>query len=120
MKIQNEIINDSNEIYVDDFIFDLIPNFIKNKFNDIDQIKTAIENKNPDIIKNIGHNWKGVCSSYGFNRLAEMGKKLELLAVNENYIEIKQIIDALPNYLKNIQIIRKPPISNQVEIFPEP
>lgn len=93
------------KIYVDDYLMDLVPNFIQNKFLDLNKINYAIDNKDLETIKKIGHNWKGVCSSYGFNKLAEIGKKFEILAQNTDYSGIKKIIDHLPTYLKNVQII---------------
>lgn len=94
-----------NKIYVDDFIVDLIPNFIKNKLKDLELLGAAIEKKDSDIIKKIGHNWKGVCASYGFDSLAEVGSQLEILAENADFSKIKVLVENLPKYLENVQII---------------
>ena len=93
-----------DKIFVDEFLVDLIPNFIKNKIADLAILKSALETKDFDTIKKIGHNWKGVCSSYGFNYLGETGKQFELLAQNEDANSLRILIDGLPEYLQNVQI----------------
>lgn len=93
-----------DKIFVDEFLVDLIPNFIKNKVADLAVLKNAAENFDFEAIKKIGHNWKGVCSSYGFKYLGETGKQLEYLAQNKDLPSIKILIESLPEYLRNVQI----------------
>lgn len=93
-----------DKIFVDEFLVDLIPGFIKNKIEDLTILKSSLENKDLDTIKKIGHNWKGVCSSYGFNYLGETGKQFEILAQNKDYSSLKLLIESIPEYLRNIQI----------------
>lgn len=93
-----------DRILVDEFLVDLIPNFIKNKIADLAILKTAIDNEDFDAIKKIGHNWKGVCSSYGFKYLGETGKQFEFLAENHDIASLRLLVDSLPEYLKNVQI----------------
>ena len=93
-----------DKIFVDEFLVDLIPNFIKNKIADLAVLKNAAENIDFEAIKKIGHNWKGVCSSYGFKYLGETGKQLEYLAQNKDLASIKLLIESLPEYLRNVQI----------------
>jgi len=93
-----------DKIYVDEFLVDLIPGFIKNKLDDLTILQSALENQDFESIKKIGHNWKGVCSSYGFNYLGETGKQFEFLSMNKDLSSLKLLIESLPEYLKNIQI----------------
>lgn len=104
MTLSDKQMQTPDKIYVNEFLLDLIPDFIKNKIKDLAIIKSAIEHEDADTIKKIGHNWKGVCSSYGFNYLGETGKQFEILAQNEDYKGLKLLIETLPEYLKNIQI----------------
>lgn len=101
----NEVFKDTPaKIYVNEFLVDLIPGFIKNKFDDLAVLKSAIDNKDAATIKKIGHNWKGVCASYGFNYLGEAGKQFEILAQNEDYASLKLLAESIPEYLRNIQV----------------
>ena len=93
-----------DKIFVDEFLVDLIPNFIKNKIDDLTILKNAAEKEDFETIKKIGHNWKGVCSSYGFKYLGETGKQFEYLAQNKDLASIKLLIESLPVYLRNVQI----------------
>lgn len=93
-----------DKIFVDEFLVDLIPNFIKNKIADLSVLNNAVESGDFDTIKKIGHNWKGVCSSYGFKYLGETGKQFEYLAQNRDLPSLRLLIESLPEYLKNVQI----------------
>lgn len=93
-----------DKIFVDEFLIDLIPNFIKNKIHDLTIIKSALETNDFETIRKIGHNWKGVCSSYGFKYLGETGKQLEHLAEAHDKTSLRFLIESLPEYLRNVQI----------------
>lgn len=93
-----------DKIFVDEFLVDLIPNFIKNKIDDLAVLKSAIENNDFETVRKIGHNWKGVCSSYGFKYLGETGKQFEYLAENKDAASLRLLVESLPEYLKNVQI----------------
>lgn len=93
-----------DKIFVDEFLVDLIPNFIKNKIDDLAILKSAIEDNDFETVRKIGHNWKGVCSSYGFKYLGETGKQFEYLAENKDLASLRLLIESLPEYLKNVQI----------------
>jgi|GEM_PF-1706733 len=95
-----------NKVYVDEFLIDLIPGFIKNKYADLSLLQIAIESDDFETIKKIGHNWKGVCASYGFNYLGEAGKLFESMSETRDSVTLKQLIDSLSEYLKNVQIER--------------
>ncbi len=94
----------SDKVSVEDMLADLIPGFLKNKTADLDILNQALNEKNFDQIKKIGHNWKGACSSYGFHYLGEVGKQFEILAAEKNDVKLKVILDSLPKYLKNIEV----------------
>lgn len=105
----------SDKIFVNEFLVDLIPNFIKNKIDDVAILKSAIENQDTDTIKKIGHNWKGVCSSYGFKYLGETGRQFETLAQIQDFNTLKVLVESIPEYLKNIQIEAVPDDESESE-----
>lgn len=94
----------SETVPVEQMLSDLIPAFLKNKFDDLRIINDALDKTDYKQIKKIGHNWKGACPSYGFFYLGEVGKQFEILVDNENYDDLKALIKTLPTYLENLNI----------------
>lgn len=97
-------IKTADTISVDEMLKDLIPGFLKNKENEIQQLTEMLEKKDFTKVKKLGHNWKGSCPSYGFHYLGEMGKEFEELIHNEDYTTLKKIVSSLPSYIKNLDI----------------
>ena len=97
-------IKTADTISVDEMLKDLIPGFLKNKENEIQQLNEMLDQKDFNKVKKLGHNWKGSCPSYGFHYLGDMGKEFEELVYNEDYITLKKIVSTLPSYMKNLDI----------------
>lgn len=94
----------SETVQVEKMLSDLVPGFIKNKFDDLETINSLIENSDFSKIKKIGHNWKGACPSYGFTYLGEVGKQFEILVQNRDYDTLQALVKSLPSYLKNVNV----------------
>lgn len=103
------------QIYVDDYLADLIPGFIKSKMEDLAILNKACHDHDSEIIRKIGHNWKGVCPSYGFHDLGKLGKQFETLAAAEDFHAVQEYLDTLPAYLRGAQIIARPESENAAE-----
>lgn len=94
----------SETVSVEKMLVDLVPGFIKNKFDDLQSLNKLIQQKDYQRIQKIGHNWKGACPSYGFHYLGEVGKQFEILVQNEDYKKLQELISTLPDYLKNVSV----------------
>ena len=99
-------------ISVDEMLKDLIPGFLKNKENEIQQLNEMLEQKDFSKVKKLGHNWKGSCPSYGFHYLGELGKVFEELGQNKDYTTLKKIVSTLPSYIKNLDIQYQTDLNN--------
>lgn len=51
--------------------------YIQRRKEDFESLKTALQNADASLFKKIGHQLKGNASSFGFDELAELGKKME-------------------------------------------
>ncbi len=112
---QNFVEKYADQITVEDMLADLIPGFLKNKANDLIILNQAIDQKDYDKIKKIGHNWKGACSSYGFLYLGEVGKQFEILSDSQNQEKLKILIDSLPQYLNHIEVTFMSPAGEDMQ-----
>ena len=91
-------------VQVEKMLIDLVPKFLKNKYDDLEFINSLIETSNFTQIKRIGHDWKGACPSYGFKYLGEVGKQFEILVQNEDFDTLKSLVKTLPSYLNNVDV----------------
>lgn len=92
-------------VHIDSDLRDLIPQYLKNRQNDIQNILAALENGDYRIISGIGHSMKGSGGGYGFDIISQLGGDLELSADKKSADRIRKSIDALASYLNRIEII---------------
>lgn len=94
-----------NKVYIDPDLEFLIPQFLENREEDIKNLEELLEESEFDQIRIIGHSMKGSGGGYGFDYLTQIGSQIEKNAELKNEDEIRNLIDDLKNYLKNIEIV---------------
>lgn len=94
-------------VYADPDISDLIPGFLENRQKEIKTISEALDKKEYDTIRLIGHSMKGYGAGYGFDDISEIGTALENAAEKEDTLGIQKEFVKLETYLKNIQVVYK-------------
>lgn len=93
------------KIYVDPELKDLIPDFLNNRREDIKNIQSATINSDFNTISLIGHNLKGIGSSYGFDDITVFGKALEAAGFCQDMRVIRILTQKLSDFLENVEII---------------
>lgn len=93
------------KIYIDSELKDLIPSFLTNRLEDIKAIQSAIAKSDFDTIRMIGHNLKGIGSSYGFDDITVLGKALETASQCKDMRDIRLLTQKIIDFLENIEII---------------
>lgn len=96
---------EKEKVYIDEDLKVIIPNFLKNRKNDIENMKNHLEENDLEKIEVIGHGMKGSGGGYGFDYISEIGKRIEKAAKEEDKENIKKSIIKLQEYLENIKII---------------
>lgn len=93
-----------NKVIVDSDLEDLIPMFMENRFKDIEEMKSCLLGMDIERIQFISHSLKGVGGGYGFDEITNIGRELEQSAKNSDQKLIKELIEKLEEYLKNVII----------------
>jgi len=91
-------------IVIDSDIKDLIPNFLSGRKKDITTIRSLLVDGNFELIQSIGHTLKGNGSGYGFDGISEIGKEIELAAIDPNPTQIQQKLKELESYIEHVKI----------------
>lgn len=84
---------------------DLIPGYISNRYNDIKNIRAALEKGDYETIRILGHSMKGSGGGYGFDTITEIGRAIEQAAKEKDDESIKHKTEELGDYLKSVEII---------------
>lgn len=95
----------NNRIYIDSDLELLIPQYLKNRENEVEKIKKLLKENDFEKIRYIGHSLKGSGGGYGFDYLTELGAELEKNAELKKSNDIKKVIKNLEDYLNNLEII---------------
>jgi HPt (histidine-containing phosphotransfer) domain-containing protein len=94
-----------NKVYIDPDLEFLIPQFLKNREEDIKNLEKLLNESEFDQIRIIGHSMKGSGGGYGFDYLTEIGAQIEKEAELNNKDEINNLISELKSYLNNLEIV---------------
>lgn len=92
-------------VKVDPDLEDLIPGFMDNRHRDITNILEALQERNFEKIRILGHTLKGAGGGYGFEGISEIGRQIEQAAENEEADDIKEQVARLQIYLDVVQVV---------------
>lgn len=92
-------------VEIDRDLEEIIPNFLQNRVNDIDSLKTAAAAGEFEHIRIVGHTLKGIGSGYGFDPISDVGLVLEQAAKASDSAVITKAIRELETYLELVDII---------------
>lgn len=95
--------SDRIRVSIDPDIEDLIPGFLNNRRNDVDQIRTALASGDFAKIRLLGHSMKGAGGGYGFDPITDYGAALEQAALEEDAVRIERAVAALADYLARVE-----------------
>jgi HPt (histidine-containing phosphotransfer) domain-containing protein len=90
--------------HVDAVLQPLLPTFLTRRRQDVALIKQELQRGGFRAIQTIGHNLKGIGSSYGFNGISEIGKAMEAAAERQDAAEIKRQTKELDSYLRRVRL----------------
>ena len=94
-----------NKVYVDKDLKELIPMFLENRSQNINELKELMKEKKFDEIENLGHKIKGSGGGYGFDRVTDLGRAIEEAAAEEKFHELQGLIDEFAEHIDRVEII---------------
>ena len=91
-------------ISIDADLADLIPGFLENRQRDVAKLKAQAANGDFADARTIGHGMKGSGGGYGFDRISELGARVETAALEADAGAIVDAVAELEDYLARIEI----------------
>ena len=92
-------------VKIDPDLEDLIPDYLKNRRNDIETMRSDLSSGDFETIRITGHSMKGSGGGYGFDHITEIGKCIEDAAKAKNEDEINKQISELASYLDRVSVV---------------
>ncbi len=97
--------NDRIIVHIDEDLEEIVPNFLKNRRNDIQSISRALESGDFETMRLLGHSMKGSGSGYGFDRISWIGEEIETGAIEEKSDKIKKMVRELTTYMDRVKVV---------------
>jgi HPt (histidine-containing phosphotransfer) domain-containing protein len=92
-------------VHVDPDLAELIPGYLANREKDIAELGNALEKKDMDAARVIGHSMKGSGGGYGFDTITDIGMCMEKAAKDGRDDAIRQQMKRLDDYLDQVEIV---------------
>ncbi len=97
--------NEKTVVRVDPEIQNLIPGFLENRRKAIKAMLEALEQRDYETIRILGHRMKGSGAGYGFDAITDMGDTIEQAAKDKDSAVIRRWINKLVNYLERLEVV---------------
>jgi len=95
----------SYKVSIDPELKDIAAIYIENRRKELPELAALYGAGDLDALRKIGHKLSGSGGSCGFDRLSELGKELETLAQAGELPGVAGCLDAIKDYLENLEII---------------
>ncbi|MCC6212270.1 MAG: Hpt domain-containing protein [Burkholderiales bacterium] len=84
---------------------DLIPTFMKNRAKELETLRGALAGGDFEQLRQVGHRMKGVGNSYGFEKVSELGKRIEDGAKASDRATLETSFAEYADYLARVKIV---------------
>ena len=91
-------------IEIDSDLQDLIPQFLTNRKNDMNQLLQFVETNDLAAIAALAHKIKGTAAGYGFSQLSEYASQLEQIAKGTSTGDLKTVATNMKNHFDRIEV----------------
>jgi HPt (histidine-containing phosphotransfer) domain-containing protein len=92
-------------VIVEKDLEDLVPAFMTNRRKEVETLRAALEARDFEQLRQLGHRMKGVGNSYGFSKVSELGKSIEDGARSEDRIALDALIVDYADYLERVKVV---------------
>ena len=97
--------DDKYLVQVDPDLEDLVPVFLEEIQEDLAGMRQALEGRNWETVKALGHKSKGTAGGYGFDGVSELCSSVELAAKEEDHPETEKLLEELQTYLERVEVV---------------
>lgn len=90
-------------VEVDKELEEIFPRYLRNREEDMQKIQAALDKKDFDALRDIGHKMAGNALGYGLADLGAMAKNLELAARDRQFESCRELGQKMKTYLADLR-----------------
>ncbi|WP_141734881.1 Hpt domain-containing protein [Oligoflexus tunisiensis] len=90
-------------VEIDKELEDVFPRYLRNREDDMMKIQAALEKKDFETLRQIGHKLAGNASGYGLLDLGEMARELERSAGDRQFDKCRLVSSQMKAYLADLK-----------------
>jgi HPt (histidine-containing phosphotransfer) domain-containing protein len=102
---QDSKTGDTITVTIDRDLKDLIPGYLQNRENDLKTMIQKCAQGDFESIRIMAHNIKGTGGGYGFDRITDIGSRIEEAAKAKNQEDLYRGIDEIAAFLQKVRIV---------------
>lgn len=91
-------------VQADPLVLPLVPDYLKNRANDVQRLRAALAAGDLPLLRKIGHNMRGSAGAYGIPPLSDIGGRIEDAALKQDAAAIAPVVDELEQFLKTVRM----------------
>jgi HPt (histidine-containing phosphotransfer) domain-containing protein len=91
-------------VQADPLVRPLVPDYLKNRANDVQRLKDALAAKDFPVLRKIGHNMRGSAGAYGLPPLSEIGGRIEDAALAQDAGAIAAALEDMRQFLDVVKM----------------
>jgi len=84
---------------------DIMPLFLDTVSKNISSIDDALQSGDFETVRTLGHRMKGAGGGYGFDRVTELGREIEIAAKESNADRCRSLNEELSQLMANTDIV---------------
>lgn len=92
-------------VHADPDLADLLPGYLAKRRTELEQLRAAVQARDYDTVRSIGHKLKGNAPAYGFAGMGAIGAELEQAAKVQAADRIEAGAAALADYLERVEVV---------------
>ena len=89
---------------VEQAILGLIPAFLHNRRREVESLRHALETRDFELVRHLGHRMRGVGGSYGFEYVTLLGRRLEHCGRERDAELLGELVSEYADYLSSVRI----------------
>lgn len=92
-------------VSIDPELESLVPVFLEHRRAEIPGLRANVAAGDLEALRFAGHSLKGVGAGYGFDRLSELGLRLEECARSGDLAGSGEAVEAIVDYVERVQVV---------------
>src|SRR5262249_17704881 len=92
-------------VEIEAWLAHLIPQFLANRLDEVKRLREAVEARDFEGIRRIGHNLRGAAGGYGFMELEKLGARLEAAGRGEDDEEARACAEEIERRVRTVKVV---------------